>query len=172
LNLEANQQGQLTAQQKDWLKQDMKQERQRQYRLIYASFAVFLIIAMIVILMPSLPIPIVAVPLVWGIGIASWYGYIWMQQKPIRDDLDAGTVQAITGYVDKHKEEGYCITVSGVSYAVHPDMYPIFDETERYTIYVIPYSKIVLSAEIITETSDYIADEEDKQKDASQSRHR
>ncbi len=151
LNLEANQQGHITAQQNDWLKQDMKLERQRQYRLIYASCAVFLVVAIVVVLMPFLPIPIIAVPIVWGIGVACWYGYVWMQQKPIRDDLEAGIVQAITGYIDKHNKDGYQITISGVNYTVHPDMYPIFDETQRFIIYVIPKSKIVLSAEIMSD---------------------
>ncbi len=80
-------------------------------------------------------------------------------------------VQAITGYIDKYNQDGYRITMSGVSYTVHPDMYPIFDETQRFIIYVLPQSKIVLSAEIITDTSDYIAGTEEDHKDKSRSRH-
>jgi len=154
LNLEANQQGKMSTQQKDWLRQDMKKERQRQYQMAFMSCVVFLVVAIIVILMPFLPIPIIAVPIIWGIGFALWYGYIWVQEKPIQDDLKAGGVQAVTGYIDKSTEQGYHVILGGVKYATHPDMYPAFDETLLYTIYVTSQSKIVLSAEIATSIDD------------------
>jgi hypothetical protein len=156
LNLEANQRGQITPQQKDQLQHDMKQEQQRQYQVIYVSFAVFIVVGMILVLIPSLPIPIITVPIVWGIGVALWYRYIWMQQKPIRDDLEAGEVQALIGYVDRNTTQGYHITISGVKYITHPDMYASFDETQRYTIYVLPRSKIILSSEIVIELNDTV----------------
>jgi hypothetical protein len=154
LNLHANQQGQMTAQQKDWLNRDIKEERQRQLQMVYISCGVLLVVAVVLALMPLLPIPLLAVPLIWGSGVAVWYGVVWKQQKPIRDDLDAGTVNAVTGYIDKNKEHGYHVILNGVNYATPPDLYPIFDETQHYTIYVTPKSKIVLSAEIITEPED------------------
>ena len=156
LNLEANQQGQMTPQQKDWLKQDMKEERQRQYQLVFVSCIVFLIVAIVLVLMPFLPVPILIVPFVWGVGVVSWYGYVWMQQKPIRDDLEAELVEAVTGYVDKKNvEQGFMVTIDGVDYVTHPDMYPIFDDIRRYIAYVIPKSKIILSAQAIIEADEY-----------------
>lgn len=154
LNLEANQQGHITAQQKDWLNHDMKEERQRQLQMVYMSCGVLLVVAVVLALMPFLPIPLIAVPILWGGGVAVWYGVTWRQQKPIRDDLDTGNVNAVTGYVDKSTEHGYHVILSGVNYATPPELYQVFDETQRYTIYVTPESKIVLSAEVITESED------------------
>lgn len=154
LNLQANQQGHMTPQQKDWLKRDMKQERQRQYQLVYVSCAVFFVVGIILVLIPFLPIPIIAVPIVWSIGVVHWFGFVWVQQKPIRDDLEAGTVNSVTGYVDKSSEHGYHVTIDGTNYATPPDLYMTFDETQRYIIYFIPESKVVLSAESVTESSD------------------
>lgn len=156
LNLEANRQGEMTSQQKDWIQQDMNKERQRQYQMVYASCAIFVVVAIIIILLPSLPIPIIGLPIVWGIGFLAWYGFVWQQEKPLRADLDAGVVQAVTGYVDKSTEQGYSVIIGGIKYATHPDMYPAFDETLRYTIFVTPNSKIVLSAEITEDSSDPI----------------
>jgi hypothetical protein len=151
LNLQANQQGHMTAQQKDWLRRDMKEERHHQLRMVYMSCGVLLVVVVILALMPFLPIPMIAVPLAWGIGVALWYGVVWKQQKPIRDDLKAGKVNSVTGYVDKSTEHGYHVTIGDVNYATPPDMYRAFDETQRYIVYFTPESQIVLSAEIVTE---------------------
>ena len=148
LNLQANQQGKMSAQQKDWLQQDMKKERQKQYRLFFVSCAIFLMVAIVLVLLPSLPIPIIILPIILSMGLIAWGSFVWIQEKPIRNDIASGQVETLTGYVDKSTEQGYHITIGGVKYATHPDMYPAFDETLPYTIYVTPQSKIVLSAQI------------------------
>ena len=152
-NLQANRQGQMTAQQKDWLWRDMKEERRRQLQMVYISCGVLLVVAVILALMPFLPIPAIVVPIAWGGGVALWYAIVWIQQKPIRDDLKAGKVDSVTGYVDKSTEHGYHVTIGDVNYATPPDMYHAFDETQRYVVYFMPTSKIVLSAEMATEPS-------------------
>lgn len=148
-NIEANRQGKLTAQQKDGLQDDLKQARRQAWKQVYLSAMVLLVVIVVILLMPYLPITIVVPILLWLGGVGVWYAYSWWTQKPIREDITDGTVVPITGYIDKSTTHGYHVTVQQVDYATPPKLYDAFDETERYTLYVTPRSKIVVSAEIL-----------------------
>jgi len=154
LNLQANRNGKITPQQKDWLRRDMRQARRQYNQQIVLSAIVFLVVTVVLALLPIVIIPVVFVPIIWGVGVALWYGYLWYQQQSIRDDLTNGTVASATGYIDKSTKHGYHITIDGVNYATPPEMYDTFSDTARYTVYVTPQSHIVLSAELIAETDD------------------
>lgn len=159
-NLQANQQGNMSSAQKDRLRRDMRVARGVYNQQIVLSGIVFLVVMVVLALMPFVIIPVIFVPMIWGVGVLAWYAYAWGQQKPIRDDIQAGTVKTATGYIDKSSTHGYHITINGVDYVTPPDLYEAIGDTARYTVYVTPQSKIVLSAEVIDEpTDDYESDE-------------
>jgi|GEM_PF-1795686 len=154
VNLMANQAGKITAQQKDWLRRDMRDARRKYNQQIAISGIVFLVVAVVFALLPFVVIPVAFVPIIWLVCVLAWVAYAWYQQKPIRDDLNNGVVATATGYIDKSQKHGYHITIDGVDYATPPDMYEAFSDTAQYTVYVTPQSKIVLSADLIAETDD------------------
>lgn len=164
VNLQANQQGKISTQQKDRIRRDMREARQRYNQQIILSGVVFLVVAVVLALMPFVVIPVVFIPFIWAVGVALWYAYAWYEQQAIRTDLSAGIVTTATGYIDKSTRDGYHITIDGVDYATAPDIHEAFNDTARYTVYVTPNSKIVLSAEVIDEPADdYESDETDPQ---------
>ena len=149
-NLEANQSGTISAQQKDRIKQDMKVARQDQLRIVYVAGILLFMVTVMLVLLPNLPIPIFAPLLIWMIGFTLWRTYIHKQQQPLRDDLERGRVESVTGYVNKTtKLGGYHVIIHDEAYETPPDMYHAFDETQEYTVYYTPNTRIVLSAERI-----------------------
>ncbi len=153
-NLVANQTGKITAQQKDSLRRDMRQARGRYRQEVIISGIVALVVTIILMIIPFDFIAPILVILIWGVLVMIWYGYAWMQQSPIRKDIDKGIVETATGYIDKSTRQGYHITIADVDYATPPDMYEAFSDTQGYTVYFLPQSKIVVSAEISPEYSD------------------
>ncbi len=147
--IQFNQAGQIAPLQMDWLVRDLRAERQRQLKLVYVSGVIFLVITVVFALMPYLPIPIIAPPIIWGIGVIVWA--IWLRQKQasVMRDIKEAKAQAITARISKSLKNGYHVTANGIDYATTPDMYSIFREGELYILYVTPHSKIVLSAEAV-----------------------
>lgn len=153
-NLMANQAGQITAQQKDWLKRDMRIARNRYRQLMIVSGIVALVVMIILMVIPFTAIPPIFSVFTWAILITGWYVYAWYQHKPIREDIARGEVQSVTGYIDKNKAQGYYVNIAGVDYSTPPEMYDAFSDTDHYIVYVLPDSKIVLSAETSPENYD------------------
>lgn len=148
--IQANQKGKIAPLQMDWLMRDVRAERQRQMRMVYISALVFLVITVVFALMPYLPIPIIAPPLIWLFGVILWYIWIRYKENSIMQDIKEGKAQGVTGIISKSTKQGYHVRVNGIDYNTSPDMYKIFVEGQPYNVYFTPKSKIVLSAESLT----------------------
>lgn len=151
-DLEANQNGLLSK---------VQRKRMQLMRVLWKGFT-GLSIALLSLVLFTTQTPIRIDNNLWrsiilGVLFAFFAAFSWRKFRLLAVDMEAG-VGCVEGDLRKSslqnptfKSTDYFLTINGVRFSVHPDIYDTFKDGDPYAIYYIPRSKTIYSAEWLRE---------------------